>query len=216
MITVPVGNLGPDVSVVVFYYAVAQAQAPTASGEYPFEAFERSSTTGSLQALAPWPEVMVTTIVPPSSPSPSASPTSSPSASATSSPSASPTSSPSASATSSPSASPTSSPSPSATGSSSPSATGGGRLPIALVGFGLGSLGLLGLVVALGAAKLLASRRRHRGGGHGAGGGNVRAVPRTGPPPSVTVRDTGTRPALTVRIEPRAYSTVTTIEEERP
>jgi hypothetical protein len=30
------------------------------------------------------------------------------------------------------------------------------------------------------------------------------------------VRDTGTRPALTVRIEPRAYATVTTIEEKRP
>jgi hypothetical protein len=223
MITVPVGNLGPDVSVVVFYYAMAQAQAPTVSGEYPFEAFEQSSTTGSLQALAPWPEVMVTTAVPPSSPSPSASPTSSPSASPTSSPSASATSSPSASATSSPSASATSSPSASptsssptsATGSPSPSATGGGRFPIALVGFGLGSLGLLGLVVALGAAKLLASRRRH-GGDHGAGGGNVRAVPRTGPPPSVTVRDTGTRPALTVRIEPRPYATVTTIEERQP
>jgi hypothetical protein len=89
------------------------------------------------------------------------------------------------------------------------------RLPIVLVGFGLGSLGLLGLVVALGAAKLLASRGQRRGG-HATGGGNVRAVPHTGPPPSVTMRDTGSRPALTVRIEPRAYATVTTVEEKRP
>lgn len=36
------------------------------------------------------------------------------------------------------------------------------------------------------------------------------------PPASVAVRDTGTRPALTVRIEPHAGATVTTIEEKRP
>ena len=41
------------------------------------------------------------------------------------------------------------------------------------------------LVVAAGAASLLAFRLLHRGG-HGTGGGNVRAVPHTGPPPSVS------------------------------
>ena len=58
--------------------------------------------------------------------------------------------------------------------------------------------------------------RALRRGRPGAGGGDVRAVPHAGPPPSVAVRDTGTRPALTVRIEPHAGATVTTIEEKRP
>jgi hypothetical protein len=72
-----------------------------------------------------------------------------------------------------------------------------------------------GLVLAAGTGGLLASRRLRRGG-HGPAGGSVRAVPRTGPPPSVAVHYTGNRPALTVRIEPRAGATVTTIEETRP
>ncbi len=71
------------------------------------------------------------------------------------------------------------------------------------------------LVVVAGAASLLASRLLHRGG-HGTGGGDVSAVPHTGPPPSTAVRDTGNRPALTVRLEPHADATVTTIEEGRP
>ena len=66
-----------------------------------------------------------------------------------------------------------------------------------------------------GAASPPASRLLHRGG-HGTGGGDVSAVPHTGPPPSVAVRDTGTRPTLTVRIEPHPGATVTTIEETRP
>jgi hypothetical protein len=51
--------------------------------------------------------------------------------------------------------------------------------------------------------------------GHGTARGNVRAVPRTGPP-SVTVHYTGNRPALIVRIEPRGGAAVTTIEERGP
>ena len=80
-------------------------------------------------------------------------------------------------------------------------------LPILLI--------VTGLVLAAATAGLLAFRPLHRGG-HPAPGENVRAVPRSGPPASVTVRDTGSRPALTVRIEPHAGATVTTIEERQP
>jgi hypothetical protein len=113
----------------------------------------------------------------------------------------------SASASSSASASASSSPSASATGG----LTTGGGLPEGLV------LGLVaaGLIVAAGAASLLVSRLLHRGG-HGTGGGHVRAVPHSGPPPSVAVRDTGTRPTVTVHLQPHAGATVTTIEEKRP
>jgi hypothetical protein len=76
-------------------------------------------------------------------------------------------------------------------------------------------LAVIGLVLVAGTAGLLAFRPLRRAG-HGMAGGNVRAVPHTGPPPSVYVRDTGHRPTLTVRIEPHATATVTTIEEERP
>ena len=72
-----------------------------------------------------------------------------------------------------------------------------------------------GLVLAAATAGLLAFRPLRRGG-HPVPGENVRAVPRSGPPASVTVRDTGSRPALTVRIEPQAGATVTTIEERQP
>ncbi len=198
MITVPVGSVGPGASV-VFYYDMAGAAtslaSPASPGGYTFDTSEQSGATGSLQALAVSPEVMVTAAVATNSASASASASSSPSASASSSASASVSSSPSVSASSG--------------GTSRPGSAGG--LPVALV------LGLVaaGLVVAAGAASLLVSRLLHRGG-HGTGGGNVRAVPHGGPPPSVAVRDTGTRPTLTVHLEPHAGTTVTTIEEERP
>jgi hypothetical protein len=79
-------------------------------------------------------------------------------------------------------------------------------LPILLV--------VIGLALAAATAGLLAFRPLRRGA-HPVPGGNVRAVPHSGPPASVTVRDTGSRPALTVRIEPRAGATVTTIEERQ-
>jgi hypothetical protein len=74
---------------------------------------------------------------------------------------------------------------------------------------------VLGLVLIAGTAALAAFRPSRRGG-RGTAAGDVRAVPRTGPPPSVAVRDTGESPALTVRIEPRAGATMTTIEERVP
>jgi hypothetical protein len=80
-------------------------------------------------------------------------------------------------------------------------------LPILLV--------VTGLVLAAAAAGLLAFRPLRRSA-HPVPNGNVRAVPRSGPPASVTVRDTGSRPALIVRIEPQAGATVTTIEERQP
>ena len=81
------------------------------------------------------------------------------------------------------------------------------RLPILLV--------VTGLVLAAATAGLLAFRPLRRGRAPGARG-NVRAAPHSGPPASVTVRHTGRRPALTVRIEPQAGATVTTIEERQP
>ena len=74
---------------------------------------------------------------------------------------------------------------------------------------------VIGLVLVAGAAGLAAFRPLRRGP-RGTAAGDVRAVPDAGPPPSVTIRDTGGRPALTVRIEPRAGATVTTIEETQP
>jgi len=59
------------------------------------------------------------------------------------------------------------------------------------------------------------SRGPESRGPHGTAAGDVRAVPHAGPPPSVTIRDTGGRPALTVRIEPRAGTPVTTIKERQ-
>ena len=80
-------------------------------------------------------------------------------------------------------------------------------------------LAVTGLVLVAGAAGLVAFRPLRRGplprGPHGTGAGDVRAVPHAGPPPSVTIRDTGGRPALTVRIEPRAGTPVTTIKERQ-
>jgi hypothetical protein len=89
--------------------------------------------------------------------------------------------------------------------------------PVALAGGLTGA----GLVLLAGTAGLLSARSRRRRGRlrrveHGTAGGNVRAVPHAGPPPTVGVRDTGNRPALTVRIEPHASGTATSIKEERP
>jgi hypothetical protein len=192
MITVLVGSVGPGASV-VFYYDMARA--PASAGGYTFDASEESSRTGSLQALATSPQVTVTASVAPSSPSVSPSG----SASATSSPSV-----PTSSGVVSPSV-------PASGGGTSPPASARG-LAVTLVGLGLGGLGL---VVAVVAASLLASRSLRRGG-HASAAGNIRTVPRPGPPTSVTMRYAGTRPALTVRIEPRAGATMTTIEEKRP
>lgn len=87
-----------------------------------------------------------------------------------------------------------------------------------------GLLLLIGLAIVVVAAGALAAhllRRRaarlpRRGGGQVAAGASVRAVPHTGPPATLAVRDVGRRPTLTVRIEPQASTAVTTIKEERP
>ena len=76
-------------------------------------------------------------------------------------------------------------------------------------------LAVIGLVLVAGAAGLAAFRPLRRGP-HGTAAEDVRAVPHAGPPPSVTIRDTGGRAALTVRIEPHAGATVTTIQEREP
>jgi hypothetical protein len=74
---------------------------------------------------------------------------------------------------------------------------------------------VIGLILAAGTAGRLAFRGL-RQGRHGAVTADVRTVPHTGPPTTVVIRDTGRRPALTVRIEPHAGAAVTTIEETRP
>jgi hypothetical protein len=86
-----------------------------------------------------------------------------------------------------------------------------------------GLLLLIGLAIVAIAAGALAAhllRRRaarllHSGGGQAAAGASVRAVPQAGPPATLAVRDVGRRPTLTVRIEPRASTAVTTIKEAR-
>ena len=75
---------------------------------------------------------------------------------------------------------------------------------------------LIGLAaVGAVAAGTLAAHLLRRGGQVSAAA-SVRAVPRTGPPPTLAVRITGRTPTLTVRIEPHASTAVTTIKESRP
>jgi hypothetical protein len=194
---------------ITFTYGPAQASF---TGPATFSAWQAASD-GPAQSLAAAPVVMVTQVQASRSPTPTPT-TSSPSATSTS-PSSSPATSPQSSHAR--NTGPT-------TGTTSPGrpthsvAGGRGGLPIALVASGAGAGGL---ILLAGVAGLLASRSRRRGGrlrrgGHGTGEGSVRAVPHTGPPPSVAVRNTAGRPALTVRLEPHAGATVTTIEEKRP
>ena len=198
------GNLTSG-ALVSFTYGPVRASS---TGPATFSAWQ-SAAGGLAQDLASGPMVMVTQ--PPvadssASTSPSTQP---PPTSQSPTPNQSPTQSLSSGAGSS---GPASSP---VTSSPTRGGAAGGE-PVALVAGGL-SAG--GLVLLAGLAGLLASRSRRgrlRRGRPGAGGGDVRAVPHAGPPPSVAVRDTGTRPALTVRIEPHAGATVTTIEETRP
>jgi hypothetical protein len=87
----------------------------------------------------------------------------------------------------------------------------------------LGLLLLIGLaIVAVAAGALAAHLLRRRaahlprsGSGQAVAGASVRAVPHTGPPATLAVRDVGRRPTLTVRIEPHASTAVTTIKEAR-
>jgi hypothetical protein len=80
-------------------------------------------------------------------------------------------------------------------------------------------IGLGVLIVAAGALAAHLLRRRAaqlpRRGGQLTAAASVRAVPQTGPPATLAVRDTGRRPTLTVRIEPQASTAVTTIKEAR-
>ena len=80
-------------------------------------------------------------------------------------------------------------------------------------------IGLGVLIVAAGALAAHLLRRRAaqlpRRGGQLTAAASVRAVPRSGPPATLAVRDTGRRPTLTVRIEPHASTAVTTIKEAR-
>ncbi len=202
--TAPAGSLAPGARV-TFTYGPAQVGS---AGPATFAAWQ-SAAGGPAQDLAAAPVVMVTQPQVASS-SASTSPSTRPPPT-----SQSPTRSPTRSSVS---GAGSSGPASSAVTSSPARGGAAGGQPVALVA---GGLTAGGLVLLAGLAGLLASRSRRRGGrprrgGHGTGGGDVRAVPHTGPPPSVAVRDTGNRPALTVHLEPHAGATVTTIEEKRP
>jgi len=75
---------------------------------------------------------------------------------------------------------------------------------------------LIGLAAAAGVAAAALAAHLLRRGGQVTAAASVRAVPHTGPPPTLVVRDTGRRPTLTVQIEPHASTAVTTIKEARP
>jgi len=191
MIVVPIGNLEPGTTITFEYKA---ARDPGSAGAYTFNAGQAAAGEPS-QSLVSSPTVMVTPVVL-TSPTPPAggggtTTTAPPSGQGTT------TTAPPTSQGTTTVASPTA-------GTAHP---GIDWRPILLV--------VLGLVLIAGTAGLAAFRPLRRGG-HGTAAGNVRAVPRTGPPPSVAVRDTGDSPALTVRIEPRAGATMTTIEERVP
>lgn len=198
-IATPVNNLTPG-ALVTFTYGPAQAGS---TGPATFVAWQ-AAAGGPTQDLTSTPVVMVTPTAPPST---SASSTSASSTSAP--PSTSTPASTSAPASRTGTATVTSSPS----GTTRAPGQPGALVAVALVG--------AGLILLAGTAGLLTARSRRRRGRlrrveHGTAGGDVRAVPHAGPPPTVGVRDTGNRPALTVRIEPRASGTATSVKEERP
>jgi hypothetical protein len=190
MIVVPVGNLELGTTVTFEYEA---AQDPGSAGSYTFDAGQAASGEPS-QSLVSSPTVTVTPVVGTTTTAP-------PSSQGTTT-----TAPPSSQGTT--TTAPPSSPGTTTVASPTPTAHPGiDRRSILLV--------VLGLVLIAGTAALAAFRPSRRGG-HGTVAGDIRAVPKTGPPPSVAVRDTGDSPALTVRIEPRAGATLTTIEERVP
>lgn len=71
-----------------------------------------------------------------------------------------------------------------------------------------------GLALGAGFAVVLFARRRHHNRPALGPGSSVRAVPRDGPPPRLSVRVTGTQPTRTVRIEPHPGTTATDEEPE--
>ena len=213
MIVVPVGNLEPGTTISFEYQA---AQAPGSSVPYTFAAGQAAGGEPS-QPLASSPMVMVT-----ASGVTSTTPPAGGGGAATTPPAG---------------GTGTTTPAPAGgTGTTTPAPAGGTGTTTPAPAGGTGTttpapakvttahptidwppilLGVIGLILVAGTAGLAAFRPLRRGG-HGTAAGNVRAVPHTGPPPSVAVRNTGNRPALTVRIEPRPSATVTTIEEGRP
>lgn len=191
-------------SPVTFTYGPAQASS---TGPATFAAWQ-AAAGGPPQYLASPPVVVVTPSVAPSSPS--SSPASSTPPSSAPPTTVSPTSAPPTTAL------PTSAPPTIAPPTRTVSGKPGSRLPIALVASGASAGGLVLLAVGLLAARSGRRGARLRRGGQGAGGGDIRAMPHTGPPPSIAVRDTGTTPTLTVRLLPYAGATSTTIKEQRP
>ena len=206
-VVVSADNLTPGTRVSLTY---GPAQA-SSTGPATFSAWQ-DAAGGPTQDLASAPVVTVTQpqVVTSSATSPSSTSTS---------PSTSPSTSTSTSTSQATGGGPTGGTSSRVTVTPPPTSTGErAGPPVALVGYGVGAGSL---VLLAGTAGLLASRSRRRGGrlrrgGHGTGGGSVQAVPRAGPPPSVAVRDTGNRPTLTVRFEPHAYTTMTTVKEKQP
>ena len=201
MITVPVGQLAPGGRVAFSY---EMPRAPASPAGYTFAAAEQSGADGSLQALAASPLVTVTPLG-----GTATTPAGSGGGGAT-------TPAGGGGAATTPAGG-------GGGGATTPADGGGGATtpavkvktahpridwpPIVLL--------VIGLILAAATAGRLAFRRL-RQGGHGTVAADVRTVPHTGPPATVVIRDTGRRPALTVRIEPHASAAVTTIEETRP
>jgi hypothetical protein len=189
-ITVPVGNLAPGGQV---SFAYEMPQAPGSPAGYTFAAAEQSGADGSLQALAASPLVTVMPVVPPPT-TPAGGGGTTPAGGGGTTP---------------------------AGGGGTTPAGGGGTTPAGKVKTAHPALNwlpvvllVIGLVLAAGTTGRLAFRGLRRRV-HGTAA-DVRTVPHTGPPTTVVIRDTGPRPALTVRIEPHDSAAVTTIEETRP
>ena len=88
--------------------------------------------------------------------------------------------------------------------------------PVASKAAGVRVIMLAAVILAAAAVVLVLRRRRLRSHPPPGPGPNVRAVPDTGPPGVVRVRNTGTGATHTVRIEPSPGTSITTIEETRP
>jgi hypothetical protein len=159
-------------------------------------------------------EVTVTPVSATPTPSVTPTPTPTPSATATPTPTPSATPTPSISVTPTPTPSVTTSPTPRSTSPSvtSPTPEPSRSTPPGPPGIWTDVPVASGVVAGF-AMVLFTGWRLHRRPLTMAGT-SVRAVPRGGPPPRLTVRATGTEPTRTVRIEPHPGTTITSEEPE--
>ena len=197
-ITVPVGHLAPGGQV---SFAYQMPRAPGSPAGYTFAAAEQSGAEGSLQGLAVSPLVTVMpVIVTPTTPAVGGGTATTPAGDG---------------GTATTPAGDGTTPTP-AGGGTATTPAGTVKTTHPAIDWPPIILLVIGLILAAGTAGRLAFRGLRHGRGDETAAADVRTVPHTGPPTTAVTRDTGRRPAVTVRIEPHASAAVTTIEESQP